>query len=314
MTIFNNISDKNKRLPVIRLQGILLYLKSLKISSLIFIFCFVYMDTSLAQTDQLDKHFLAILSSVGVIDAAHRIGLDFDKYLLPLAAQSGHPYRSYRWSVGSDAQGNMTINAFPPAEELGWTPWEKWLKKDGKLRHESWVLYPLREITSKGIAKWYLIDNDHSDIGPRFLNTLSTLRGVFKQSRIDVAAEVLGMNIEKEILAPLTAELQQIYKQFRWVIIPHSLADDGPVIYALPPMHMADVWPWESWYTDGKRPLIHHTHFTKSNELTNPQPWQETMGAPQRPPEIFGVKWYWFNDQSMQPSLVNIPIYLKIEK
>ncbi len=35
--------------------------------------------------------------------------------------------------------------------------------------------------------------------------------------------------------------------------------------------------------------------------------WGEGIGAPQRPPEIFGVVWYWYDDPSMAPALATLP-------
>jgi len=76
------------------------------------------------------------------------------------------------------------------------------------------------------------------------------------------------------------------------------------VIYILPPMNRSDEWPWESWYTDGKVKLIHHVHFTKENKLTRGL-WREYPGAPQRPPEIFGVNWYWYDDEDLKPTMAD---------
>ena len=68
-------------------------------------------------TDTLDAEFLSILSSAGIFDAAHRIGLEVDKYLLPLACYLNHSYRRYRWSVGYHENGGVMISALPPEEE-----------------------------------------------------------------------------------------------------------------------------------------------------------------------------------------------------
>jgi len=70
-------------------------------------------------------------------------------------------------------------------------------------------------------------------------------------------------------------------------------------------MNRSDEWPWESWYTDGTTPLIHHVHFTRQTPQAT-RSWKEYPGAPQRPPEIFGVAWYWFDDTRLIPTMANM--------
>ena len=77
-----------------------------------------------------------------------------------------------------------------------------------------------------------------------------------------------------------------------------------PVIYLLPPMNRSDAWPWESWYTDGQTPLIHHVHYTAKTPLTTGV-WRIFPGAPQRPAEIFGRDWYWYDDTKLIPTMAN---------
>lgn len=254
--------------------------------------------------DPVDTDFLAGLSSAGVIEAARRIGLDFDTYLKPLARRVDHNYRRYRWSVDYHQGGGIMINALPPEEETGWTPWERWFKDDqGIARKESWVLYPLKDPTENGVARWYKLEEN--DLSPRYLNKTTSLRDQLKRARIDDAARVLGFDAEEMLIKPLSASAIAYYQQCRWVVIPHILGGDGPVIYILPPMDRSDEWPWESWYTDGKVKLIHHVHFTKKNNLTKGS-WKEYPGAPQRPPEIFGPVWYWYDDVLLKPAMADI--------
>ena len=53
------------------------------------------------------------------------------------------------------------ISAFPPEEEVGWTPWEIWYKDDqGITRKESWVLYPLKDTIQAGSAHWYKLEDE----------------------------------------------------------------------------------------------------------------------------------------------------------
>ena len=110
------------------------------------------------------------------------------------------------------------------------------------------------------------------------------------------------MNFKAVFIDSLNPKAQKIYARYRWVVIPHILANDGPVIYALPPMDKSDDWPWESWYTDGITPVIHHVHYTREKFNTTGI-WTEGPGAPQRPSEIFGHTWYWYDDPDMMPAL-----------
>ena len=259
--------------------------------------------TAAGVNEWIDTDFLASLSSAGVLAAAGQIGLDIDKYLKPLAQRVDHNYRRYRWSVGYHEGGGIMISALPPEEESGWTPWERWYKDDqGITRKESWVLYPLKDPTEKGVARWYKIEED--DLYPRNLNKPATLQEQLRRERIYDAAKVLDFDAEEVLIAPLSAKAKTYYQQCRWVVIPHILGGDGPVIYILPPMDHSDEWPWESWYTDGKVKLIHHVHFTKDNKLTKGS-WKEFPGAPQRPPEIFGVVWYWYDDKTLKPAMAD---------
>jgi len=120
--------------------------------------------------------------------------------------------------------------------------------------------------------------------------------------RVDEAAAYLGFDAHATLVVPLREDGQRVYSEYRWVVIPHWLAKDGPVIYALPPMHRADIWPWESWYRDGAGALIHHVHYAAPHPRCTAT-WRESPGAPQRPPEIFGVTWHWYDEPTMTPAL-----------
>jgi len=252
----------------------------------------------------IDTGLLANLSLMGVFDAAHQIGLDVDRYLVPLAQHTNHNYRHYRWSVGHYPGSPAMISALPPEEELGWTPWERWYKDEqGITRKDSWVLYPLKNPTSSGIANWYKLD-EH-DLMPRYVVNAANLENKLRQARIHEASVSIGFDIDEVLIKPLSEKSQLYYQLCRWVVIPHILSGDGPVIYILPPMQCSDEWPWESWYTDGTVKLIHHVHFTKQNKHTTGT-WREYHGAPQRPPEIFGVNWYWYDDKDLKPTMADL--------
>ncbi len=254
--------------------------------------------------EQIDTQFMSKLSSSGVLEAAYQIGLDVEQYLKPLAQRVDHNYRQYRWSVGYHENGGILISALPPEEEIGWTPWERWYQDDhGDIRKESLVMYPLRNTTDKGIARWYKLDE--SDLMPRYLRKSPSLEDQLKLARIDVAASIIGFDAKEVLLASLSKYGRNYYAKCRWVVISHILGEDGPVIYILPPMDNSDHWPWESWYTDGKTPIIHHVHFTKKNNRTTGV-WKEYLGAPQRPPEIFGLIWYWYDDTALLPTMADM--------
>jgi hypothetical protein len=253
------------------------------------------------QSQPIDHGVLTTLRAAGINNACEEMNIDFKAVFAPLAATANHPYRQYRWSVSRDAQGNPVIHALPPEEEMGWTPWERWSLKGYMPIRTAWVLYPVKEPIERGMVRWYKLEEPENLI-PRFLHETKNLASMLRLARIDVAAGWLGMDFIEVFIDPLQPAAQQIYEQFRWVVIPHVLAIDGPVIYALPPMDKSDDWPWESWYTDGSIPVVHHIHYTREKDNTSGS-WAEGPDAPQRPPEIFGHTWYWYDDPEMIPAL-----------
>ncbi|MDA0193518.1 MAG: hypothetical protein O2887_07570 [Bacteroidetes bacterium] len=248
-----------------------------------------------------DSSFLTTLRVAGIVDACQEMKIDFELVFAPMVLAVSHPYRSYRWSVSRDEFSNPVINALPPEEEMGWTAWERWSIKENNPVRTAWVLYPVKEPIQRGIINWYVIEE--SDIlAPRLLLKENDLEAQLRLARIDEVAEWLEMDFAASFIDSLSPAVQQIYSQFRWVIIPHVLAANGPVIYALPPKGRSDELPWESWYTDGHTPQIHHVHYTKEKPNTTGK-WSEGAGAPQRPLDIFGHIWYWYNDPDMIPAL-----------
>ena len=244
-------------------------------------------------TNPPDNDFAAQLSAAGVLHTAHLMQLDVDAVFGALLQRASHPYRRYRWFVNMDEFGNRVIHAAPPEEEMGWTPWERWRISLNSVVREQWVSEPEK--------RWRLLNESQDDLTPRFAVRPASLRDQLQRARIDIAAQVLGMNFDGTFIAPASASVQDVYMRLRWVVIPHWLAGDGPVIYALPPMHKSDLLPWESWYRDGGK-LIHHVHYT----VAKPQSqgiWQEGAGSLQRPPEVMGVVWHWHDELSMTPTL-----------
>jgi len=257
-----------------------------------------------SQTSDLktEKRFLETLRNAKVMDACKEMGIDFDEVFAPMATGVKHPYHRYRWSVTRDEKGNPVIHALPPEEEMGWTPWERWSIKDGKPVRTDWVQFPIQQPVERGVIHWYIL-NQSGDLTPRYMKSCKDLEAQLRLARVDVAADWLGLDFQKIFVESLSAQSQEKYRQFRWVVIPHVLAADGPVIYALPPMHKSDDWPWHSWYTDGKTPRILHIHYTAQKPRTTGS-WSENPGAPQRPPEIYGHIWYWYDDPEIIPALL----------
>lgn len=247
--------------------------------------------------------FAEVLQRAGIREAAAEIGMDADKVFGPLIERTNHPYRSYRWSVSYAETGGPLIQALPPEEETGWMPWEEWFALDGQPTRRAMVLYPVKE-TTRGVPRWWPVESSTSDLQPRRALPPKTLAELFHRDRIIEAAKATGFDAEKLLLKPMTPAAESIYLQMRWSAAPHRLAADLPVIQCLPPRERAHEWPWETWYTDGKTPLIHHVHLSAPNERTAKDPWRERDGAPQRPAELFGTKWYWYDDPEMTPALV----------
>lgn len=225
------------------------------------------------------------------------MGIEFDVVFGPIATSLNHSYQRYRWSVSRDEHGNPVIHALPPEEEMGWTPWERWSLIENKPTRTEWVLYPIKESFERNIIRWYVLEVS-DNLVPRFLHEANDLATKLSLARVDVAAEWLGIDFQEVFIDSVQELVQETYTKYRWVVIPHVLAQDGPVIYALPPVDKTDDWPWESWYTDGSIPQIHHIHYTQQKEYTSGS-WKEGAGAPQRPPEIFGFTWYWYDEPNM---------------
>lgn len=246
--------------------------------------------------------FAKVLDRAGIREAAREIGMNADEVFGPLVERSNHPYRSYRWSVSYAETGGPLIQALPPEEEMGWTPWEEWLALDGQPLRRAMVLFPL-EKTTRGVPLWWCLESSRTELQPRRAQPPKTLADLFRRDRVIEAAKVTGFDAEKLLLKPMTPEAEAIYLQMRWSVAPHRLAADLPVIQCLPSRERAHEWPWETWYTDGKTPLIHHVHFSAPNSRTESKPWSEGVGAPQRPVELFGTQWHWYDDPKMTPAL-----------
>jgi hypothetical protein len=185
---------------------------------------------------------------------------------------------------------------------MGWAPWEEWFTEDGAPVRRAMVLFPVKHLV-RNVPQWWCLGESRTDLQPRLTNSPVSMEELFRRSRIFEAAGTVGFDARKTILDPMNPAAQAIYLAMRWSVAPHRLAADLPVIQCLPPAGRSGQWPWETWYTDGKSPLIHHVHYTAPKARTGKQSWHERKEVPQRPAELFGSDWYYYNDDSMTPAL-----------
>jgi hypothetical protein len=97
---------------------------------------------------------------------------------------------------------------------------------------------------------------------------------VLQRAGIREAAADIGMDADK-VFWPLIERANHSYRSYRW----------------------------SASYAETGGPLIHHVHMSAPNERTAKEPWRERDGAPQRPAELFGTRWYWYDDSDMTPAL-----------
>ena len=230
--------------------------------------------------------------------AARALGFDSDDTFGALLTAADSPYRAFRWSVGKDRDGGPVIHALPPEEEVGWTPWERWCGGDDGPRHESWV-----KGGSLSAYRWHRLEENASDLQPRLTRPGRDLSARLGLARVDAGFAAIGVDVQTEVIGTIgVAEAR--YLQYRWAVIPHWIADDGPVVYAIPPLDRAADWPWESWYRELADDVIHHVHYTAPREGC-PNQWREEIGAPQRPPEILGLDWWWGAAADATPAMAS---------
>lgn len=249
----------------------------------------------------MEDGFATTLRQRGVLQAVDELGMDVDTFMAPLVGRTDHPYRRYRWSAALGEGFAPVVHAVPPEEEVGWTPWERWTAIDGAPRRHCWVAAPDTECAQ---WRWRVVDQgDAGDLRPRFARHGRGLRDQMHAARADAAFAVIGVGVDV-LIASLDEEAVRRYEGYRWVVVPHFLAADGPVVYALPPAARSDEQPWESWYSDGTPggPVIHHVHYTADRPGCS-GPWWEPPGAPQRPPEVLGNAWYWYEDSQVTPAM-----------
>jgi hypothetical protein len=125
------------------------------------------------------------------------------------------------------------------------------------------------------------------------------------------AATTLGIDVD-QTFAPLDRTVDHPYRRYRWRV---GRDGDLPVIHALPPEEEMDWTPWERWTRGPRRTswVLYPMHPPSQLGVPRWYPleeaglmhyvWREHPGAPQRPGQIFGTDWYWYNDETMIPAL-----------
>lgn len=237
------------------------------------------------------------LQDGGVLDAFAAMRIDPGAMVEALRA-TRHHYERYRWSVALGDGFRNVIHAVPPEEEVGWTPWERWVVDEaGRASRECWIAACAAGGRRMG---WQRLDDERTKgLEPLFNAAVDDLQTRFDLVGVSDAFAVLG--IDRDELLAMMEPVRDEYSLCRWVVIPHFLADEGPVVYSIPSTRNADGWPWETWYATGGQ-LLHHVH------LDQPRPgcdeeWSEPVGAPQRPPEVLGRTWFWGDPGSVTPAL-----------
>lgn len=241
--------------------------------------------------------FVDRLTDGGVLDAFAAMGIDPAAMADTLLATQHH-YQRYRWSAALGDGFRTVVHAVPPEEELGWTPWERWLVDEaGRGSRECWIAASSDRGRRMGWQR--LSDPRAAGLQPLFTGGNDDLRTRFDLIGVSDALTVLGIDCD-EFLALLEPG-RAGYSLCRWVVVPHFLADDGPVVYSIPSSGSADGWPWETWYL-GDGHLVHHVHRDHPQTGCDAE-WSEPVGAPQRPPEVLGRTWFWGDPGSVTPAM-----------
>ena len=89
------------------------------------------------------------------------------------------------------------------------------------------------------------------------------------------------------------------YQGFKWYLIPHWRVTN--VVYAVPADGNLQTQPWESWYMDGGV-KTHHVHYAQKLQPDYIE-WIQKEWTQERPDEVIGDPWYWYDDPDMRPAL-----------
>lgn len=95
-------------------------------------------------------------------------------------------------------------------------------------------------------------------------------------------------------------EFKTVYKDYHWILMPHPIAIRR--FYAIPNEEELHSKPWDSWYFMEGKP-VHHVHYACQNDSSWSE-WTQPSPAPECPKELVGIPWYWYNEESVMPSLL----------
>ncbi|NLF27627.1 MAG: hypothetical protein GX592_06980 [Clostridiales bacterium] len=106
-------------------------------------------------------------------------------------------------------------------------------------------------------------------------------------------------------LAPLalgTPEaFRERYRGYRWYKIPFWRVQW--VLYSVPAEEDMLEKPWESFYIEPTGEEKHHIHYAYRVH-DDDREWIQPTPTEERPDEIIGRLWYWFDPDSMIPALL----------
>ncbi|HWR22714.1 MAG TPA: hypothetical protein VN366_04475 [Feifaniaceae bacterium] len=121
---------------------------------------------------------------------------------------------------------------------------------------------------------------------------------------LTTVAEIHGA-CRKMGLAPLDfggpGEYEKNYAGYTWYLIPFWRVKW--VLYSVPAKENLLRQPWESFYieTDGKE--SHHVHYAEKKHEDD-RTWIQETDTDERPDEIIGRLWYWYDEPGMKPALL----------
>jgi hypothetical protein len=95
-------------------------------------------------------------------------------------------------------------------------------------------------------------------------------------------------------------ECEDKYKDFNWCLIPHHRVKI--VLYSVPVKDKLETLPWQSWYLDNGKET-HHIHYSEKKHDSDFS-WIQNEPTDERPQEVIGRLWYWYDDPDMKPVLL----------
>jgi hypothetical protein len=122
---------------------------------------------------------------------------------------------------------------------------------------------------------------------------------VIKNNPADIALAFRMLGFSSGVPAQVPDLEFDSYRGFTWYLIPHHRV--AMVLYSIPPEESIADLPWESWYLDAGR-NVHHIHHATRQHADDFE-WIQAEATDERPPEVLGKLWYWFDDPDMTPAL-----------